>query len=482
MPTPTTIADSARLVRRVREMIEAGRLHAARPLLAALDNVATPSSEIDELRGLLLLREDRPQEALAQLDAAIGRNPDVSGLHICRADARMRLNDFAGAAADAADAVILSPHSAQAKALLGVVLIELGRTGEAVTCLREAVAAEPLRPAFHQGLAEAQERSGDVPGAVTTLETAIRLLPRHIPLRTAAITMAMRRRDFAAAAALAATARHEGATDACVLGLLGHALSSLGRHHEAQDAYADALKLAPEDPYVRHLVRAAGLLPGADRAPPEYLQAVFNGYAERFEQHLIGLGYRIPGLMRAALVERLHLEAAARPTGPVLDLGCGTGLLGVVLSDLPLRPLVGVDISSAMLEQAQAKSIYAALHVADIETFLRATDQKWSVMLAADVLIYFGALDRLLALVRAAMQPRGLFLFSLEELENSSEAAGGWRLGCQGRYAHTAAYVRELAAASGFYLREFKHETLRYEAGAPVPGLLVTLERPTDDA
>jgi predicted TPR repeat methyltransferase len=482
MPTPTTIADPTRLARRAREMIEAGRLHAARPLLAALGNIATSSPEIDELRGLLLLREDRPREALAELDAAIGRNPDASGLRICRADARMRLDDFTGAAADAAEAVILSPHSAQAKALLGVILIELGQVGDAVTCLTEAVAAEPLRPAFHQGLAEAQERSGDVAGAAATLAAAIGLLPRHVPLRTAAIMLTMRQRDFAAAATLAATARREGAADACVCGLLGHALSSLGRHDEAQDAYADALKLAPEDPYVRHLVRAGGLLPGADRAPAEYLQTVFNGYAERFEQHLVGLGYRIPGLMRAALVERLHLETATAPTGPVLDLGCGTGLLGVVLSDLPLRPLVGVDISSGMLEQARAKNIYAALHAADIETFLRETDQKWPVVLAADVLIYFGALDRLFSLVRPAMQPRGLFLFSVEELDGSAEAAGGWRLGYQGRYAHTEAYVRDIAAASGFHLRELKQETVRYEAGAPVPGLLVTLERPADDA
>ena len=486
MPTSTTTADPAILIRRVREMIESGRVRAARPLLAALGKIAAASSELDELQGLLLLREGRAQDARAALDAAIARSPDVAGLHICRADARMRLNDVAGAAADAAEAVILSPRDAQAKALLGVILIEMGQAGDAATCLAEAVAAEPRRAAYHQGLAEAQERLGDAAAAAATLQAAIGLLPGHIPLRTAAIMLAMRRRDFQTATSIAETARREGVADACVFGLLGHALSSLGRHGEAFDAYSDALKLAPEDPYVRHLGRAAGMLPEADRAPPEYLQAVFDGYAERFEQHLIGLGYRIPGVMRAALIEHLHLDTASEarndPLGPVLDLGCGTGLLGVVLSDLPLRPLVGVDISAGMLEQAQRKNIYAALHAGDIESFLGATTCRWPVVLAADVLIYFGGLDRVFPLVRAAMQPNGLFMFSVEELDAGAAPERGWRLGCQGRYAHSEAYVRAVATATGFRLLTVRRESVRHEAGAPVPGLLVVLERLPDDA
>ena len=485
MPTPTTTADPAHLTRRVREMIESGRVRAARPLLAALGRIAVASSELDELHGLLLLREGRAQDAIVELDAAIARSPGTPGLHICRADARMRLNNVAGAAADAADAVILSPRNAQAKALLGVILIEMDQPADAILCLTEAVATEPRRAAYHQGLAEAQERTGDVAGAAATLQAAIHLLPKHIALRTAAIMLAMRQRDFETAASVAETARREGIADACVFGLLGHALSSLGRHDKALDAYGDALKLAPEDPYVRHLVRASGMLPEATRAPAEYLQAVFDGYAERFEQHLIGLGYKIPGVMRAALIEHLHLETASDrsgPVGPVLDLGCGTGLLGVVLSDLPLRPLVGVDISAGMLQQAQAKNIYTSLHPVDIESFLGETECKWAVVLAADVFIYFGALDRVFPLVRSVMQPHGLFMFSVEELEGGAEAARGWRLGCQGRYAHTETYIRELATASGLHVRELRREAVRHEGGAPVPGLLAVLERLPDDA
>ena len=44
-------------------------------------------------------------------------------------------------------------------------------------------------------------------------------------------------------------------------------------------------------------------------------------------------------------------------TGPVLDVGCGTGAVGEVLAKLGVEPIDGVDISPEMLEQAVTKRI-----------------------------------------------------------------------------------------------------------------------------
>jgi predicted TPR repeat methyltransferase len=234
-------------------------------------------------------------------------------------------------------------------------------------------------------------------------------------------------------------------------------------------------------------------MPDAERAPAEYLKAVFDGYADRFEQHLIGLGYRIPGLIRGALIEHLSLDPAAdgesRRIGPVLDLGCGTGFMGVVLSDLPLGPLAGVDISAGMLRQAAAKNLYDTLHEADLEAFLAGTTHDSAVLIAADVLIYFGALEKVLSLAHAALRPHGLFLFSVEEMSpdfvapdsvaraDDCIAARGWRLHRQGRYCHTREYLQNAAAEAGFAVLELRRETVRHEATAPVPGLFAVLER-----
>ncbi len=88
--------------------------------------------------------------------------------------------------------------------------------------------------------------------------------------------------------------------------------------------------------------------------------------------------------------------------------------------------------------------------------------------------------------VHDRLRPGGRFMFSVEELlpdhAGNIQGNGDWALGRQGRYAHTARYVASLADASGFDCHSFERETLRYEAGGPVAGLLMVLERPRDDA
>ncbi len=479
--------DPAQLGRRIREMIATGRVHAARPLLGALRRMTPPSAELCDMEARLLLREGRLADALAELDAGIARDADSVTLRISRADARIQARDVLGAAADASDAVILEPGNAQAKAVLGVVLLEMNRPEDALPCLRDAVAADPRHIAYIRAYAIALERSGHRDDAVAVLEDGIARCPGDVLLRVAAIMLAMRERNFARAADLAEAARRVGVADACVFGLRGHALSSLGRHEEAGEAYAAALKLAPDDPYVRHLVAAAGLLPQSSRAPAPYLETVFDGYASRFESHLIGLHYRVPGLLRAALLEHRPGLAAGEALGPVLDLGCGTGLMGVVLSDLNLSPLTGVDVSEGMLAEARGKGIYTTLVQADLERFLAEDTTAWPLMLAADVFCYFGVLDDVLRLSHARLAPGGLLMFTVEEMDaaiadTAPEANDrGWHLGRQGRFSHRRTYVERAAAEAGFALRQLLATPLRTEAEADVPGLLVVLERVRHD-
>jgi predicted TPR repeat methyltransferase len=394
------------------------------------------------------------------------------------------MGDREGAAADAAEAVILDSSDPVAKALLGVLMLELNRPVDAIACLSEAVATDPTYPAYREGLAAAQEATGDADAALATLTAGIAAAPGRIELRNAATLLSVRRRDFTTAVRLAEEARVAGIADACLFGLKGHALSSLGRHDEAAGAYAEALKLGPNDPYVRHLVAASGALPGAKRAPVEYLRAVFDGYADRFDLHLVSLGYRIPGLVRAELLRHPAI-VAGESLGPVLDLGCGTGLMAVVLSDLPIGPITGVDIAPRMLANAAATQLYADLREADLMQLLTEDVARWRLILAGDVLCYFGALEDVLAAVHARLEPGGWFIFSVEELLPDYDGVmygnGDWALHRQGRYTHTMDYIARVACDLHFTIRTLEHETVRYEADAPVAGFLAVLERTDHD-
>jgi protein O-GlcNAc transferase len=90
-----------------------------------------------------------------------------------------------------------------------------------------------------------------------------------------------------------------------------------------------------------------------------------------------------------------------------------------------------------MLAAAAAKLLYAELHEADLMDFLIEDTRRWQLMLAADVLIYFGALDELLGAARSRLEPGGWFVFSLEELLPDHDGVvpgdGDWALQRQGR-------------------------------------------------
>jgi predicted TPR repeat methyltransferase len=480
---PTVEANA--LHKRIMQLIDAGRTEVARPLLAAARKLSPPGASISLLVARLAIREGDLDHAMQELDVAIAEQPAHPALRKSRAEVRQLQGDFEGAARDAAEAVILDRHDTQAKVMLGITMLDLGRAGDAVPCLEEAVAAEPLILIFRQTLAAAVEAAGNADAALLILSDAIALGPTDLRLRNAAILLCMRRSDYARAIQFAEQGRVAGIADASTFAMKGHALASLGNHEASAIAYQEALKLEPNDPYVRHLVIAGSGIPSDARAAPEYIRAVFDSYANRFDDHLISLGYSTPGRVRAALLAHPKI-AAGVALGPVLDLGCGTGLAALAISDLPTGPIIGVDLSARMLEQARVKQLYAELREADILTELtRDNSERWPLIIAADVLCYFGALEAILGAVHARLEPGGWFLFSTEELHPDHDGAipgdGSWALHRQGRYAHSYGYVHETACAAGFRVIRADRYSARREAGGDVPGILLAVERLAHD-
>ena len=470
-PTDTNPALS-RLAEQANRFVHAGRYTAARALLAAIRKLDDDSVAGNELDARICIGEGRIDEARTSLDRAIDRAAPNASLFMLRADVRARLDDLPGAAQDASEAVILQPADPRPKAMLGLLLLEQGHNADALACLREAVRDGAQIAAHWQGYAEALARTGAPAEAADALDQAIALIPGHAGLRTAAIMMAMRAREFPRAEALARATRADGIADACIFGLHGHALSHLGRHAEAGEAYQEALKLAPNDVYVRHLVQSAGLLPDGLRAPDEYVETVFDGYADRFEQHLLELGYRVPGLVRSYL----GLNAAEpAPLGDILDLGCGTGLVGLMVADAPRGQLAGIDVSQKMLDQAGVKGIYTDLIKDEIGAFLEADPRLWDTVIAADVFCYFGELARVFAAIRTRMRDGARFILSVEELD--ADAPAEWRLASQGRYKHRADYLARCAAEAGLVQVTFEREILRLEGGAPVSGIVAVFAK-----
>lgn len=210
-----------------------------------------------------------------------------------------------------------------------------------------------------------------------------------------------------------------------------------------------------------------------------YVRTLFDQYASRFDAALLdGLAYRAPALLRAA-IGRVGGRSGGGPDaagkfGRVLDLGCGTGLAGEAMRPLAHR-LVGVDLAPGMIAAAERKGLYDRLVTGDLVQFLAAetaANERYDLVLAADVFAYFAELDDIVRMVARILVPSGLFAFTVETHDGD-----GVRLGEALRYAHGETHVRAAVAAAGLALCELTRESTRNEAGSPVPGLVIVAMR-----
>ena len=91
-------------------------------------------------------------------------------------------------------------------------------------------------------------------------------------------------------------------------------------------------------------------------------RAVYREWADNYDRDLIDeFGYLAPQAAVACL--KTHLPSL---NAPILDMGCGTGLVGQLLFDAGYQIIDGLDLSFEMLEKARALGVYRALDEADL--------------------------------------------------------------------------------------------------------------------
>lgn len=249
---------------------------------------------------------------------------------------------------------------------------------------------------------------------------------------------------------------------------LGEMLAEAGRITEAADAWREVLRLDAGDRLGATLkLSLIGHAEGIDAPPAGFVEALFDQYAPQFDGSLLEkLEYRVPELLSQAI-----LRAEAGPFAHVLDLGCGTGLMGERLAAVASF-LEGVDISANMLKRAEAKQIYGRLVKADLN--LAEYPAGVDLVTAADVFMYVGAMDAVLPRIAAALRAGGTFAFSVEHHPGPEDIV----LRPSRRYAHAQAYVRRLLAEAGFDICSLEPATIRMDRGEAVEGLIVVARRP----
>jgi 2-polyprenyl-3-methyl-5-hydroxy-6-metoxy-1,4-benzoquinol methylase len=98
--------------------------------------------------------------------------------------------------------------------------------------------------------------------------------------------------------------------------------------------------------------------------------------------------------------------------GPILDVGCGDGLLALRYRPLSESHLVGIDYSKTAIEVARGRNLpNTEFHVADLTQFRPA--MSFSVIVFNEALYYIANYVETLKSMESLMQPQGVFLISM---------------------------------------------------------------------
>mmetsp|Transcript_26341 Transcript_26341/g.50056 ORF Transcript_26341/g.50056 Transcript_26341/m.50056 type:complete len:408 (-) Transcript_26341:34-1257(-) len=267
-----------------------------------------------------------------------------------------------------------------------------------------------------------------------------------------------------------------------------------GSFKRARDFFAKAFEINPKDGHA--LVQLASVDDGsnvidnavssAKELDPEYVSALFDGYSSRFESELVDvLQYKGHVLLHNAFLKALReLGRSPLSVKKVVDLGCGTGLLGeLVANEMPWVEVSGVDLSQRMIDIAQerkskrGRSVYASVSNGDAAKYLSNLDEKSiDSILASDVIIYVGDISKVLEESSKCLIGGGLIGFTAETIEGS-EADGGVRLLPCGRFGHSRSYINYVAKLAGFEVLSWDDCVIRQQANLDVKGASIILKK-----
>ncbi len=421
------------ILKRAARAHEEGRLADAEKAYREILDEAPDSASVLNALGTVFLDQSQPDKAKKYFEKAASLNPP--SLSACYNLGRLKQmeGDHKGAIDIYRAIVKQQPRFGLAWNNMGVAYREISEPDEAISCFRRAVAFAPEMAEAWNNLGVAQDEFHMIENASRSYQKAIEIQP-----------------DYASA--------HFN---------LGVSLHKLKQFQAAKDHYDKVLAIKPDDEAAQFMLQSLGTSTTPDAAPVAHVRRIFDQCAGTFEKVLVNeLEYKTPELLFNLVCPHLKQDLT------VLDLGCGTGL-GSQFYRPYAKLLIGVDVSSKMLQKASEKNTYDGLVVFDIL-------QDWSfaqpfdLIFSSDVFVYFGNLDPIIRSASSYLVHGGIIAFSVERLEDDST---GYQLFPSGRYAHSHRYIKNCLKDHGLTPVEETDAVIRKQTGEEVGGLLIVAEK-----
>ncbi len=381
-------------------------------------NLNPASDEIRVLLALLSLHDDKKENAKIYFAKAEILNPNNIDALLGLADINSQENNFEEAEKRYKRVLELDANNFDAHNNYAEMLQRAKRTSEALEEYRNAVIINPKSAEVSNNLAMILKDLGEYDEALGLLFNALSYKPN---LDEISINISE-----------------------CLI-----SLAEVDRKKACEIA-ENWIKSYPNNEFARHMSSA---LKGENIENNKvYAEKLFDHFADNYELVIKNLDYSAPMVMA---------RIAGSLEGCIVDLGCGTGLVGEALKN-NRNKLIGVDISKKMLDIAKNKGVYEKLVQSDVVEYLQNNnDFDWVV--AADVLGYIGDISEIIKSIKNKK-----ILLSIEMSDEESK----YTIQPNGRYKHNPQYVENLLIDNGFDDITKECFVLRTENGKPVNGMI----------
>jgi predicted TPR repeat methyltransferase len=492
MMSPSSSPSNAQLFAVASRYHQAGRLPEAETLYRYILAVDPKHAHSLHSLGLIAHQTGRNDRAADMIRQAIVLNDRVPAFHNNLGNVFQAQSKLTEAKESYRRALILNQTFAVAHYNLGNVLRREVKLTEAAESYRQALTVKPDYPEAHNNLGSVLQAQGRFAKAAQSYRQALTIKSDYAEAYNNLGSALQAQGEFAEAARNYRQALTIKSDYAEAHNNLGNTLRSQGKLTEAVESYERALALKPDYAEVHNNLgnafQAQGKLTEAGaayksasamghvpaqhmaaalngkttkQAPREYVVKMFDAYAGRFEAHLTGtLAYKVPETLR----RMMDASSLGRRFDRTVDLGCGTGLMGVAFAGLS-HELIGVDVAPKMIDQSARKGIYSRLEVADIVAFLECEEDGFDLFLAADVLVYLGALEALFTAMASRARAGALLALSAE-----ISAIADYELTPSGRYAHSRSYLEALLARVRGRVLVYETQPMRLQDGKLVEG------------
>jgi predicted TPR repeat methyltransferase len=143
---------------------------------------------------------------------------------------------------------------------------------------------------------------------------------------------------------------------------------------------------------------------------PEEVAGRYDEWAPRYDDDLAAWAYQAPAVVADTLLAR-------RPSvGSVLDVGCGTGLLGRTLRQRGFQGhVLGLDISQASLDVAARSGAYDRVEHADLQQRLPQEDDSVDAVACVGVMTYLPDVEAVWREFARVARPPGIVVATQRE-------------------------------------------------------------------